>query len=91
MEGASVLLKMSIASDTPESRKRKARTIPYGYKLNEDDSDYIIGVPEELEAIEKAKEYIESCTYKEVSEWLHRKTGRPISTMGLRKVLNREW
>jgi hypothetical protein len=82
---------MNTPSAAPETRKRKARTIPYGYKLNEDDSDYIIGVPEELEAIEKAKEYIESCTYKEVSEWLHRKTGRPITTMGLRKVLNREW
>tara|TARA_R100001244_G_scaffold9837_2_gene11929 strand:+ start:482 stop:736 length:255 start_codon:yes stop_codon:yes gene_type:complete len=80
-----------VATAEVSIRKRKARTIPYGYKLNEDDSDYIVSVPEELNAIEKAKEYIENCSYKEVSEWLHKTTGRPISTMGLRKVLNRAW
>jgi len=42
-----------------------------------------------LEAIEQAKNYIKSCSYREVAGWMGRKTGRSISAPGLRKVLNR--
>ena len=35
--------------------KRKARTIPFGYKLSED-TDYIEPIESELQALEKAKE-----------------------------------
>ena len=90
-EGEASALPVMSTDNTLELRKRKARTIPYGYKVSLDDPDYIIGIPEELNAIDKAKEYIENCSYREVSEWLHKKTGRPITTMGLRKVLNRAW
>ena len=46
-------------------------------------------IPEELEAIEQAKQYIKSCSYREVAGWMQRKTGRYISAPGLRKVLAR--
>ena len=70
-------------------KRRVARTIPYGYKVNEEDNKMLDPIPEELEAIEQAKQYIKSCSYREVAGWMERKTGRYISAPGLRKVLAR--
>ena len=44
-----------------ESIKRKARVIPFGYKLA-NDTDYIEPVQEELDALEEAKEYLNNCS-----------------------------
>ena len=65
MEYLFYLLKM-------ESIKRKARVIPFGYKLA-DDTDYIEPVQEELDALEEAKEYLNNCSYREVARWLSQK------------------
>ena len=65
--------------------KRKARTIPFGYKLAED-TKYLEPIPEELEALEQAIKYLESCSYREVANWLKAKTKRPISHVGLKKI-----
>jgi hypothetical protein len=70
-------------------KRRVARTIPYGYKVNEEDDKMLDPIPEELEAIEQAKQYIKSCSYREVAGWMQRKTGRYISAPGLMKVLKR--
>ena len=69
--------------------KRKARTIPFGYKLAED-TDYIEPIESELEALEKAKEYLKTCSLREVAIWLTRKTGRYISYVGLKKRVKRD-
>ena len=68
--------------------KRKARTIPYGYRLSEN-TDYIEPVAEELNALDEAKEYLNNCSYREVARWLERKTGRSRSHTGLRKIINK--
>jgi|TARA_R100000742_G_C4276900_1_gene98306 hypothetical protein len=73
-----------------ELQKRKARTIPFGYKLAED-TDYIEPVQEELDALNEAKEFLNNCSYREVANWLSRKTGRSISHTGLRKIINTRW
>ena len=36
---------------------RIARTIPFGYKLNDEDSDLLDPIPYELEAIDLARKY----------------------------------
>ena len=69
--------------------KRKARTIPFGYKLSED-TDYIEPIESELQALEKAKEYLKTCALREVAIWLTKKTGRYISYVGLRKRVKRD-
>ena len=69
--------------------KRKARTIPFGYKLAED-TNYIEPIESELQALEKAKEYLKTCSLREVAIWLTRKTGRYISYVGLRKRVKRD-
>ena len=64
--------------------KKRSRTIPFGFKLSED-ANYLELIKSDLEALEKAKEYLKTCSYREVAEWLHRTTGRYISHVGLRK------
>ena len=64
--------------------KKRSRIIPFGFKLSED-ANYLELIESELEALEKAKEYLKTCSYREVAEWLHRTTGRYISHVGLRK------
>jgi len=45
----------------PEDKKeyvpipRLARTVPFGYKKDENDDSWLIPIPQELEALEKAK------------------------------------
>ena len=65
--------------------KRRTSTIPFGYKLA-DDPKYLEEIPNELTALKEAKDYLKNCSYREVATWLHRKTGRKISHVGLRKI-----
>ena len=96
---------MSMSNQSPESlfsrpkieeneqkilRKKVARVIPFGYKQS-DKEDYIESIPEEIDGIEQARKYIQSSSYREVADRLYRKTGKKITGMGLRKVLNRKW
>tara|TARA_R100000781_G_C4067226_1_gene123215 strand:+ start:807 stop:1097 length:291 start_codon:yes stop_codon:yes gene_type:complete len=68
--------------------KKVSRIIPFGYKQSED-INYLDEIPSELEALDQAKKYLETCSYREVAEWLHRKTNRYISHVGLRKRIQR--
>ena len=69
---------------------RIARTVPFGYKLNNEDPDLLDPIPFELEAIEVARKYVRQYSYREVANWLTTKTGRDISHVGLRKRLMNE-
>ena len=68
--------------------KRRARTIPFGYKQAQD-PNYLEPVKEELDALNQAREYSKTCSLRETASWLHRKTGRYISHVGLKKRLER--
>ena len=72
-----------------EKIKRKARTIPFGYKLAED-TQYIEPIELELQALEEAKNFLKTCSYREVAQWLHRKTGRYLSHVGLKRRVIRD-
>ena len=68
---------------------RKSRVIPFGYKVDES-GKLLIPISSELEALEQAKIYLKTCSYREVAKWLHRKTNRYISYVGLKKRVNRD-
>jgi hypothetical protein len=68
--------------------KKRARTIPFGFKQSQD-PEYLEPVREELDALRQAREYSKTCSLRETAQWLHRKTGRYISHVGLRKRLAR--
>ena len=69
---------------------RIARTIPFGYKLNEDDSYLLDPIPNELDKLEMARKYVNQYSYREVANWLTKQTDRYISHVGLRKRLDNE-
>jgi|TARA_R110002020_G_scaffold277143_1_gene492366 hypothetical protein len=71
-------------------RKRKSRVIPFGYKQS-NDPDFLEPIQDEIDAIEQARKYIQSSSYREVADWMFRKTGRKVTGMGLRKILSRKW
>ena len=73
-----------------QSIKRKARVIPFGYRLSED-TDYIEPIQSELDALEEAKQYLNNCSYREVARWLSQKTNRSITHTGLRKIIDKRW
>ena len=72
----------------PIKIKKRARTIPFGFKQSQD-PNYLEPVKEELDALNQAREYSKTCSLRETAQWLHRKTGRYISHVGLRKKLAR--
>ena len=69
---------------------RIARTIPFGYRVNEKDIELLDPVPFELEAIEIARKHVKQYSFRQVAKWLTTKTGREISHVGLRKRLMHE-
>jgi hypothetical protein len=69
---------------------RIARTVPFGYKQNEEDPDILDPIPVELDMLEKARRHVNQYSYREVANWLVANTGRQISHVGLRKRLNNE-
>ena len=69
---------------------RIARTVPFGYKQNEEDPDILVPIPTELDLLEKARKHVNQYSYREVANWLSTNTGRYISHVGLRKRLQNE-
>ena len=69
---------------------RIARTIPFGYVVDEHDPDVLQPVKVELDLLEKAREYIKQYSYREVANWLTKNSGREISHVGLMKRLKNE-
>ena len=69
---------------------RIARTIPFGYRVNEKDIELLDPIPFELEAIEIARKHVKQYSFRQVANWLTTKTGREISHVGLRKRLMHE-
>ena len=51
--------------------------------------NYLEPIKEELDALRQAREYSKTCSLRETASWLHRKTGRYISHVGLKKRLAR--
>ena len=69
---------------------KMARSIPFGYVEDPDDSYILRPIKSELDALEKAKKYLGQYSYREISNWLSTQTGRYISHVGLRKRVQDE-
>lgn len=74
----------------PRYRHKLNGNIPWGYRLDKSDPKLLIQIPEQIEALAEAFDYLKSCSYREVARWLSDYTGRPITHMGLYK-LHREY
>ena len=69
---------------------RIARIVPFGYKINEKDNELLDPIPYELEALELARKHVKQYSFRQVANWLTKKTDRIISHVGLRKRLMHE-
>ena len=69
---------------------KMARTIPFGYVEDPEDPNILRPIKSELDALEKAKKYLGQYSYREISNWLSKQTGRYISHVGLRKRVQDE-
>ena len=69
--------------------KRKTSTIPFGYKLDEDNPKFLLEVEEELQALESIIPMVVSkgLSLREGALWLSHKTGRSISHQGLKNII----
>ena len=72
----------------PIKIKKRAKTVPFGFKESSTPV-YLEPVREELDALNQAKDYLKNCSLRETASWLHRKTGRYISHVGLKKRIER--
>ena len=68
--------------------RRSSSTIPFGYKLDEEDTTKLVEVPEELEVLNDILPLIknQSLSLREGSLYISQKTGRSLSLMGLKKI-----
>ena len=69
---------------------RKSRQIPFGYEADPNDNTILLPIQEQLDALLEAKEYLKTCSYREVSRWLSAKTGRTITYQALHKLVTKE-
>ena len=69
---------------------RIARTVPFGYVLNDNDSELLDPIKNELDKLELARQHIKQYSYRQVANWLSKETGRYISHIGLTKRLDNE-
>lgn len=69
---------------------RVSRIVPWGYEEDPEDRDILLPIPFELNALEKAKQYLKEYSYRNVADWLSTETGRYISHMGLKKRIENE-
>ncbi len=84
---------MTISSKlNPTNRYSKLNgvQVPWGYKKDEQDSQLLHPIEEQLEALAQGVEYLKQSSYNEVARWLTDYTGRKISGMGLWKRIKQD-
>ena len=71
--------------------RRTSSTIPFGYRLSKD-PQYLEAVPEEQEELEHIKDLVRSkaLSLRDGADWLSFSTGRKISHVGLKKIIDKD-
>jgi len=72
-------------------KRRNSSTIPFGYKLSEDNKT-LEKVDKELSALNEIKDGVKAGAFslRGGVEILQHQTGRKLSAMGLKKIIDRE-
>jgi len=72
-------------------RKRNSSTIPFGYKLSTDNKT-LEKVDKEISALSEMKDGVKSGAFslRGAVEILEHQTGRKLSPMGLKKIIDRD-
>jgi len=72
-------------------RQRSSSTIPFGYRLNEEDNKTLEPIQLELDTLRVVTALVtnESLSLREGSQWIEHKTGRPLSHVGLKSIIDK--
>jgi hypothetical protein len=75
----------------PELVRMKNGVVPFGYRMSNEHSGYLEPVENEIEYLNKAITYVRNgdLSLRNAADWLHTKTNRRISAMGLSKLSKR--
>jgi hypothetical protein len=66
-----------------------SRTIPWGYRVSDNDPDMLEPIEEHMRLLYQAKKYLATCSVTEVSSWLSQNSKVYISDEGLCKLMSR--
>jgi hypothetical protein len=71
-------------------RKRSSSTIPFGYRLSKEDNKTLEPIDLELKTLRVVLTLVKSkaLSLREGSQWIEYKTGRPLSHVGLKKIID---
>ena len=74
-------------------KRRTSSTVPFGYKLNDKDSKYMDPIEDALEALEAVAGMVvnEEISLRDGCYWLENHTGRSITPMGLKKIIDKKY
>jgi len=88
--GHSLLNKTVLESDL---KRRTSSTVPFGYKLHEKDERYMEPINKQIEALEAVEDMIvkEEISLRDGCDWLENYTGRSITPMGLKKIIDKKY
>ena len=72
--------------------RRSSSTIPFGYKLSERDSAHLEEIPDQLSVLKEITSLVKDkvLSLREGSAWIEHKTGRTLSHVGLKKIIDNE-
>jgi len=84
--------KSLLQKTTVDLKRRTSSTVPFGYKLTENDDHYMEPIEKQLEALEAVEEMVvnEEISLRDGCYWLENHTGRSISPAGLKKIIDKK-
>jgi len=70
--------------------KKRGRVIPFGFERDPNDPQMLRSIPLQLKALRQAKAYLVTgqYSYRDVTDWMNRATGRKMSPLYLYKLFN---
>ena len=83
----------SLLQKTIDLKRRTSSTVPFGYKLTENDDHYMEPVEKQLEALQAVEEMVvnEELSLRDGCYWLEDYTGRSLSPAGLKKIIDKKY
>ena len=71
--------------------RRNSSTIPFGYKLDDDDKT-LLPIANEINSLNEMKDGVKSGAFslRGAVDILHHQTGRKLSAMGLKKIMDKD-
>ena len=83
----------SLLQKQVELKRRTSSTVPFGYRLHDKDERYMEPIDKELEALEAVEGMTvkEEISLRDACYWLQNHTGRSISHVGLKKIIDKKY